>query len=288
VTEPGQATGQRILLGHDLSDTAELAVALLEDARWSSATRVRVVSSPTGIGPGLSSFTYVDSVVAHAEQVQRAIEATHDRIASDLRETGLTVDTRIIPRMPADAILGEADRFGADLIIVGAHRQSSLTATLLGSVSRAVVERAACSVLVARSATARRVLLATDGSAPARLATTIVASSPMFAGSIVRVVGVGPPPPRHLAAPTGDAAPAVGDAVATLAADHRRVETELRVGDVPGQLVAAARDWPADLVVLGSGSTSTVKRLLLGSAARRVLDEVSSSVLIAREREPLT
>ena len=286
MTEPtaGHAAGERILLGHDLSDSAELAVAMLADARWSPMTHVRVVSSPTGIGPGLSSFTYVDSVLAHAEQVQRAIQSTHDRIAADLRQAGLTVDTRILPGMPADAILGEADRFDADLIVVGARRQSSLTATLLGSVSRAVVERAGCSVLVARSATARRVLLAADGSEPARLATTIVATSPLFASSVVRVVGVGPASPSPIAAATDDAAMAVGDAVAALAARDRRVETELRVGEVAGQLLAAARDWPADIVVLGSGTTSTLKRLLLGSAARRVLDEVSSSVLIARER----
>jgi nucleotide-binding universal stress UspA family protein len=306
VTDPssvGHAAGQRILLGHDLSESAELALGLLAHARWSSASHVRVVSSPTSIGPGVSSFTYVDSVVAHAEQVHQAIQATHDRVASDLRETGLTVDARILPGMPADAILGEADRFGADLIMVGAHRQSPLTATLLGSVSRAIVERATCAVLVVRSATAGRVLLATDGSLLARLATTIVATSPMFASSTVRVVGVGPPPPRYagvvlsadewseayrgaIAAGTDDAALTVEEAVAALAAQGRRVETELRLGDAPSQLVAAARDWPADLVVLGSSATSTLRRLLLGSAARRVLDEVSSSVLIAREPAP--
>jgi nucleotide-binding universal stress UspA family protein len=60
-------------------------------------------------------------------------------------------------------------------------------------------------------------------------------------------------------------------------------EGELRTGDAASQLVAAARDWPADMVVLGSGTTSTLRRLLLGSAARRVLDDVSASVLIARE-----
>ena len=169
---------------------------LLAHARWSSATHVRVVSSPMGIGPGVSSFTYVDSVVAHAEQVRQAIQSTHDRVASDLRQAGLTVDARILPGMPAEAILAEADRLGAGLIMVGAHRQSPLTATLLGSVSKAVVERAGCAVLVVRSATAGRVLLATDGSMLARLATTIVATSPLFASSTVRVVGVSSPPPR--------------------------------------------------------------------------------------------
>jgi nucleotide-binding universal stress UspA family protein len=303
VTDPspdGRAAGQRIVLGHDLSESAELAVGLLARTRWSSATHVRVVSSPTGIGPGVSSFTYVDSVVAHAEQVRQAIQATHDRVASDLREAGLTVDARILPGMPADAILAEADRFGAGLIMVGAHRQSPLTATLLGSVSRAIVERAGCAVLVVRSASAGRVLLATDGSMLARLATSIVATSPMFASSTVRVVGVGSPPPRDsgvdlgedarseahgatIAAATNDAALAVEHAVAALAAEGRRVESELRTGDAASQLVAAARDWPADMVVLGSGTTSTLRRLLLGSAARRVLDDVSASVLIARE-----
>ena len=103
MTDPssvGHEAGQRILLGHDLSDSAELAVGLLAGARWSSATHVRVVSSPTGIGPGVSSFTYVDSVVAHVEQVRQAIHATHDRVASDLRDAGLTVDARILPGCP--------------------------------------------------------------------------------------------------------------------------------------------------------------------------------------------
>jgi nucleotide-binding universal stress UspA family protein len=155
--------------------------------------------------------------------------------------------------------------------VVGARRQGSIEATLLGSVSRAVVEHAPCSVLVARSITTRRLLLATDGSAPATFATSIVGAWPMFADARIRLVGVGEGE-RHFA----------DEAAEYLAARGRQVQTEGRAGDVAMELVAAARSWPADLVVLGFSARPILHRLVLGTVARQVVDTVTSSVLVAR------
>src|SRR5215470_19523570 len=51
---------------------------------------------------------------------------------------------------PKIAILDEAERWGADLIIVGTHGYNALARLWLGSVSRAVASHAKCSVQVAR------------------------------------------------------------------------------------------------------------------------------------------
>ena len=158
---------------------------------------------------------------------------------------------------------------------------------------------ATCSVLVARSAAIGQVLLATDGSPPAQFATALVGSWPLFEDASIRIVGVGEAPPRSPGAIIGDrdARLAYGDTIAAsadeaglvvreaaekLAARGRRVTSAIRVGDVPTEVVAAAEEWPADLVVVGSSAQPLLQRLVLGSVARKVLDGVTSSVLIAR------
>ena len=51
---------------------------------------------------------------------------------------------------PRDAIVEEAERWGADLIVVGSHGYRGPERALLGSVSQAVATQAKCSVEIAR------------------------------------------------------------------------------------------------------------------------------------------
>jgi nucleotide-binding universal stress UspA family protein len=250
-----------------------------------------------GIGPGISTFANLRAARAHAHEVRQAVAATHERVAADLEGAGLAVERRMVPGKPERAVLAEAEAFGADLIVVGARRQGTLAATLLGSVSRSVVERASCSVLVARSTSARRLILAIDDSPPARFATMIVGTWPLFAGGRILLVGVGDAAPSAirsdgerpaaLHATTTDATDepvsALQEAAAELTARGRQVQSDVRGGDVGTEAVAAAREWQADMVVVGSDPQPLLRRLVLGSVARRVLDGVTSSVFIARQ-----
>ena len=281
-----RAAGQRILLAHDLSAAAELAVGLVLHAGWPESTIVRVITSPVGVAPPLSSFAQPAEARAYARKVRETIAFTQERVAADLMDAGLAVETATVRGKPEGAIVAEADRFGADLVVVGARSQGSIAATLLGSVSRAVVENAACSVLVARASVVGRVLLATDGSPPARFATATIATWPMFDAARIQIVGMGDA--------SGDAAASihvsdvVEAAVAELTAGGRRVEGDPRSGEVVAEVVSRARAWPADLVVIGSeGRTPLLRRLLLGSLAHTVLDGVGSSVLVARPGETI-
>jgi nucleotide-binding universal stress UspA family protein len=297
--EAPRARPLRILLAHDLSPASDLAVGLIAHASWPATSVVRVITSRMGVGPSMSSFANLREARIHAHQVRVAIASTHERVAAELREAGVATESRTVRGKPEQAIVAEADRFGADLVVVGARRQGSIAATLLGSVSRAVVERASCSVLIARSTAIRRVLLATDGSLPARLATTIVGTWPMFAGARILLVGVGEGPPLYpgvvlndserdsayrdtVVTSADEATSAVDEAVADLAARGRDVQAEIRVGEAATEVVSAAREWPADVVVQGAYAKPLLHRLILGSVARKVLDGVTCSVLVAR------
>lgn len=291
--------GLRIMVAHDLSASADRAAAMIAAATWPEGTVIRVVSSRMGIGRALSSFAGIREIRAHARDVRDAIAATHDRVASSFAETGRAVETRTLLGRPASAIVADAGRWGADLIVVGARDQGPLESMLLGSVSRSVVERAPCSVLVARGRVVSSVVLAVDGSAPSVSATRLVARWPMFAAARVRVVGVGQLPPRYPGVGASDteqqAAFAgtvdletarvhdiVGGAVAELLAQGREAEGEIRTGGAASEIIAAAQAGPADLVVMGAHGESALRRLLLGSVVRTVLEGVRSSVLIAR------
>jgi nucleotide-binding universal stress UspA family protein len=61
------------------------------------------------------------------------------------------VTTAIIGDSPKEAIVEEAERWGADLVVVGSHGYRGFKRYLLGSVSQAVATRAKCSVEIVRA-----------------------------------------------------------------------------------------------------------------------------------------
>ena len=62
----------------------------------------------------------------------------------------------------------------------------------------------------------------------------------------------------------------------------RAVKTCVREGDAANEILAAAHDFAADLIVVGSRGQTGLARFFAGSIARRVLLGAKCSVLIAR------
>ena len=77
-------------------------------------------------------------------------ERTTERAAEALRPSGLSVETVARDGDPRSVIVDEAKELSADLIIVGSHGYTGLKRWLPGSVARAVVSHAPCSVEVVR------------------------------------------------------------------------------------------------------------------------------------------
>ena len=63
-----------------------------------------------------------------------------------------------------------------------------------------------------------------------------------------------------------------------------RARRHVHMGDVAGELAAAARDTRAGIVVMGAVSRSALKRLFIGNAAERVLDNLECDALIIKPR----
>jgi nucleotide-binding universal stress UspA family protein len=57
-------------------------------------------------------------------------------------------------------------------------------------------------------------------------------------------------------------------------------ETTLRHGEIVSSLAAEAREWRADLLVVGAHGKDWVDRLLLGSVTERLLNQLPLSLLV--------
>jgi nucleotide-binding universal stress UspA family protein len=70
---------------------------------------------------------------------------------------GITAAPKLAHGDPADEILREAETGAYDVLVVGTRELGAIVGTLLGSVSRKVLEHAPCPVIVAGASGARRV-----------------------------------------------------------------------------------------------------------------------------------
>ena len=69
-------------------------------------------------------------------------------VATKIRALGHTTRGISVLGVPATMIVREAEKLGADLIMLGSHGRQGLTRFVLGSVSHAVLHQAQCPVLV--------------------------------------------------------------------------------------------------------------------------------------------
>ena len=294
----------KALIAYDSSPGAETALALGGAIRWppGSTLRVIAVAEPAtlvggrltpGIVPPRSLLA--DLVEFHKGQVSAAAL----RIATD----HAAAEGAVIEGRPATAIVEEADRFGADVVITGSRGQGRVARLLLGSVAEEVVDRATSPVLVARAAAITRVVLAVDGSEPARAAEMMVSTWPIFEPLPIHVLSVadvmepvrfGLAPARYHQAAEEHAryfaevheerGRLAQETAGRLRAAGRHAEAEMRTGGASEEIIAFSSAVDADLVVIGSRERSGLERIVLGSVARNVLHGCSASVLIVRGR----
>lgn len=205
----------------------------------------------------------------------------------------------------AQAILDEAKRRGAEVIVLGWRGHGAFRRMLMGSVSRSVVRGARCSVLVTRRRLKgiRRLVVGIDGSPNSRRAIDLLAQlEPLRGAEAVIVAAVEPmslPSIRLMPSAiqrvlrkegtddererTARAERALASAAERLRAAGWKTRTVVRKGAPLAELLSAAADSEADVLVVGArGAGEAVKHAVLGSVAEGALDRAPLPVLIAR------
>ena len=229
--------------------------------------------------------------------VQREMERRGEQITAlsveRLREIGIPPEV-VVTRGDARFLIPFfARKWSSDLIFVRAHVRKDYAHWMLGSVARAVVASAPCTVQIVRDAgedhaqtldSGRRVLLATDGSKTSAQAARAVAARPWPEGSEFRVISVEEPwtIKSSRVRDENEAQDAVSSAEQVLASAGLKATGAVLSGNTKQAILQEAQKWAADLIVVGSHGRRGFRRFLLGSVSEAVAMNAHCSVVVVR------
>jgi len=149
-----EGEGMRVLVATDGSELAETALREVAVQPWPAGTEIRVMSCPelpmiTGAYPYYPSEVLTEIANANDAQANAAVAKGVELMQkSGARVRGELTEAQ---ESPARAILGMAELWGADLIVVGSHGRRGFDRYVMGSVSESVALHAHCSVEVVRA-----------------------------------------------------------------------------------------------------------------------------------------
>ena len=141
----------KVLLAVDGSAFGEEAAREVARRPWPDGSEVRVISVVEPVympaaEPWALQQNYLDELERLAAEKARAAVEGALKILRERDDTSMkfTSDT---PRGPAkQTIIEEAERWGADLLVLGSHGYGFWSRLVLGSVSQAVAAHSPCSV----------------------------------------------------------------------------------------------------------------------------------------------
>ena len=247
-------------------------------------------------------FSLPDPVLAaYGGEGDAADPAFHVRYASQLAlhvegqaaatAGGESVHCHALEGSPGPRLAEFADDVGADLVIVGASRRGQLWHSILGTTAARVLRAARVPVLVLRRPLKQppaRVLLATDlseesGAAHTRAIETITDTFGRESLQLraVYVVSYDPmlPPPLPDEVLKEVAAAQLGRFLAEDVRSPLPVETQVRSGDLSGEIVRAADEWHAELLVMAARASASPEGWL-GSTTASAIRHASCNVLV--------
>lgn len=136
--------------GSDFSQEAEQAI--LEQFR-PNGIEVRVLNVIEPISSYISADLF-PHLVSHSSAIaEDRLKQAKDlvaRAADNLNKAGFHASGRVEDGDPKTVILDEANKWPANLIVLGSHGLKGLSRFLMGSVSAAVAQHAKCSVEIVR------------------------------------------------------------------------------------------------------------------------------------------
>jgi nucleotide-binding universal stress UspA family protein len=285
----------RIVIGMDLSDASR------EVARWTARVLApgaeivlaHVVDVPTPPAP-------LQGTVAPTDTLEATARTGADKLLREIAAAASIERCWIEVRSgsPADTLTTIATEYGADLLVVGAHRTRDGLWNWLGTTAEKLLGQAPVPVLlvVDPPATPRHVIAAVDGS---EISTSVEGWAHALArglrAEVKLLTVVGSAVPAHLLAEAGaDAATATTGGAPAAAGRDAWIERELgslgasAIPEVtfgePGQEILAAAQRMGDaLIVVGRRGAGRARRALFGSVTRELLRGARCPVLVVLE-----
>lgn len=146
----------KILLAIDGSPCSDAAIQEVIRRPWPPQSEVKIivaVETPMIVGTGFEPWPadYFNEVMKTAREGAQSVIEKAIRKFSDSADKTLKISHEIIGGPPSQIIVEDAEKWDADLIVMGSRGLGAWNRLMLGSVSNAVVHHAKCSVEVVRT-----------------------------------------------------------------------------------------------------------------------------------------
>jgi nucleotide-binding universal stress UspA family protein len=148
-----------VLLPIDGSECSGLAVREIATRAWHKGTKLKilaVVERPVPY-PIPDPFLTLEGIRINLmkeerQRLTKLVEETAASVHTARKSSKLDIETEVIDdeRSAKAAIVDEAEKWDADLIVIGSHGYGNVKRFVLGSVSQAVAAHAPCSVEIVR------------------------------------------------------------------------------------------------------------------------------------------
>ena len=138
----------KILAGIDLSDSTPKIIAKVEELSKALSAEVWLLHAAApepdfiGYDPGPQSVRDTVAKTFHREHGEI------QNIADQLRKEGIDSQALLVQDDAVGALVKEAAKLEADMIVVGSHGRGAMYHLIMGSVSEGVIHQAECPVLV--------------------------------------------------------------------------------------------------------------------------------------------
>lgn len=278
---------QNILAATDFSERSERAIR-------------RATMLAEQVGATLSVVHVVDD-----DQPRRIVDS-RSRLASELLDeraaqlkdaSGVACKTIVALGDPFAGIVETATEQSADLVVIGSHRRQTLRDMFVGTTAERTIRSTACPILMVNRAPAapyRTTLLTTDLSEDSRAVIERFAALPIATQNRTSIVHVYDVPALHLTMSSSISqdekqyyiANARKKALRSLQAflstrDFRIARTIARrdASTPANEILAAAEDEEAELIVVGRSAKSSLVKLFIGSVAEDTLRRSEIDVL---------
>ena len=145
----------KIMIGVDGSPQSDTAVKSVAARPWPAGSEVKLVAvvelhiAPVPAIWAVPDNHYLSLLHELQEKARIALERNAAWFASV--QPDLPVTTETLNGNIKETLVNEAEKWGADLMVVGSHGHNAVERFLLGSVSNAVMHHAPCSVEVIRT-----------------------------------------------------------------------------------------------------------------------------------------
>ncbi len=299
----------KIVVAIDGSQYSQSALEACAARKWPAGSEMRLVHVAGPSDDDLVAGIFSILGLANTdEDIIKAAEAALENISIGLASKlpDVSVRAELLLGEPVKVLVAYASAFGANLIITGTSDNGTWEGFFLGSVSQGLLEQAACPVLVARASAPvpeasrpEQVLICVDDSACSGATVEWMISQPWLQGCRVCFVSVTDQRPEPGLTEDSQAtatqllswqsskvfAEQLAHEWAVLLQDESRID-EVYSGVVEGNpadlIVKVAKNWPADLVVVGSHGNTGLAKLVLGSVSQAVTRRAHCSVEVVR------